>query len=456
MNWRGVSLELTLLTTEACWLYALSSVLTGIEARELALPFPAVLVLILAAFYIARFLQHLDLPLAIVRGIGVGLGGLCIFIAIRVAFADSAGFYHQALLMRAQLLAAAMGIILWWRGARLAQKEETFDTVLASLRMGIMAMVFAIAMESLRPGPKTVAGVILPFFAFGLMALALGHWARVGKDWSSRLQGRWVGIVIAAIAVVIVVGILLSLLTAEQTWNVGLRLPGGIGRFLDRALWLALKPVEYLVKLIQWFLVRFVRVPELASEGGEETTGTLEDMIREAEKYIKPLPDWLLQTLKWALIVLICGWLARWLAHLFGPLLARGRRATEEIRESVFSKEALRQDLDSLVQGLLSRLRRRKQPPSTRSLVGLTGEALDNIRAVFQLYLDLLSLATSRGFVRKNWQTPLELQVGLENIFPSREVGRITLAFTRARYGQYPPTNEELEQLRHDWQSIRE
>ena len=444
-----------MLTTEACWLYALSSILIGIEAPELALPLLAVLALILAAFYVARFLQHLDLPLAILRGIGVGLGGLCIFIAIRVAFADSAGVYHQALLMRAQVLAAAIGVVLWWRGARLAQKEVTFDTVLASLRMGILALVFAIAMEGLRPGPKTVAGIILPFFAFGLMALALGHWARVGKDWSATLQGRWVGIVIAAIAVVIVVGILLSLLTSEQAWNVGLHLPGGIGRLLDRAFSIIFTPVEYLVKLISWFITRFIRLP-LSSEGSEETTGAFEDMFEEARKHIKPLPDWALVTLKWAFIVLICGWLGRWLAHLFGPLIARGRQAKEEIRESVFSKEALRQDLDSLVQGLLSRLRRRKQTPLTRSLVGLTGEAWDNIRAVLQLYLDLLSLATSRGFARKNWQTPLELQVGLENIFPSREVERITLAFTRARYGQYPPTNEQLEKLRQDWQSIRE
>jgi hypothetical protein len=352
-------------------------------------------------------------------------------------------------------MAAVIGVGLWWRGARLAQKELTFGAVLSSFRIGILALVFSVAMEHLLPGPRVAAGVTLPFFAFGLLGLALGHWTRVGKDQPSMLQGRWLGILIATIAAVVLCGLLFPLLVSGEIGGVSLPAFGGIGAFFDRAIYLILTPIGYLVQFIHW-LLSHIRFPEALRESGEGTEGTVEDMFEEARKHIKPIPDWVLATLKWTFIVLIAGLIARWLAHTFGPSFARGRQAREEVRESVFSKDALRQDLDTLVQGILSRFKRRKRAPLSPSFATLTGEALDNARAVCQLYLDLLSLAISRGFERKNWQTPLELQVRLENIFPSREIARLTLAFTRARYGQYPPTNEELRELRQDWQKIQE
>lgn len=456
MNWRAVSFELTMLAMEACWLYALSSLaitLAVIESPGLAFPFLAILFLLLAAFYLARFLQHFDLPLATLRGIGVGLGGLCIFIILRVLFAGGAGL-HGSLLIRGQLMAALIGVMLWWRGARLAQKEISFDSVLTSFRIGILALVFSVALEYILPGPRRAAGAALPFFAFGLLGLALGHWTRVGKDQPSMLQGRWFGILIATIVAVVVCGSLFPLLVSGEIGGVSLPALGGVGDFLNRAIVFIMRPFGYIAQLFHW-LLSHIRFPEAMTEGAEAES-SLEDLLKEARKYNKPLPAWVGQALKWTFIVLIAGWIARWLASTFGASFARGRQARGEVRESLFSKDALRQDLDSLVQGLLSRFRRGKGASLAPSFATLTGEALNNVRAIYRLYLDLLSLAISRGFKRKDWQTPIELQVGLENILPSLEVARITLAFTRARYGQYPPTNEELRELRQDWQRIQE
>ena len=457
MNWRAVSLELTMLAMEACWLYALSSLaitLAVIESPGLAFPFLAILFLLLATFYLARFLQHFDLPLASLRGIGVGLGGLCIFIILRVLFADGAGL-HGSLLIRGQLMASAIGVVLWWRGARLAQKEISFDNVLTSFRIGILALVFTVALEYLLPGPTRAAGAALPFFAFGLLGLALGHWTRVGKGQPSMLQGRWFGILIATIVAVVVCGSLFPLLVSGEIGGVSLPALGGASDFLNRAVVFIMKPFGYVAQLFHWLLSQ-IKFPEATTQGAEEAESSLEDLLKEARKYNKPLPAWVGQALKWTFIVLIAGWIARWLASTFGASFARGRQARGEVRESLFSKDALLQDLDSLVQGLLSRFRRGKGASLAPSFAALTGEALNNVRAIYRLYLDLLSLAISRGFKRKDWQTPLELQVGLENILPSLEVARITLAFTRARYGQYPPTNEELRELRQDWQRIQE
>ncbi len=457
MNWRRVGFELTMLAMEACWLYALSSLaitLAVIESPGLAFPFPAVLFLLLAAFCLAIFLQHFDLPMATLRGIGVGLGGLCIFIVLRVLFANGAGL-HGSLLIRGQVMAAVIGLMLWWRGAHLAQKAISFDTVLSSFRIGILVLVFTVTMEHLLPGPRRAGSAALPFFTFGLLGLALGHGTRVGRDQPSMLQGRWLGILIATIATVIICGSLFPLLVSGEIGGVSVPALGGVGDFFDRAVVFIMRPFGYIAQLFHWLLSQ-IKFPEATTQGAEEAQTSLEDLLNEARKYNRALPAWVGQAIKWTAIVLVTGWIARWLAGTFGTFFARGRQARGEVRESVFSRDALRQDLDSLLQGLLSRFRRGKGTPLAPSFATFTGEALDNVRAIYRLYLDLLSLAISRGFNRKDWQTPLELQVGLENIFPSPEVARITLAFTRTRYGQYPPTDEELRELRRDWQRIQE
>jgi hypothetical protein len=66
-------------------------------------------------------------------------------------------------------------------------------------------------------------------------------------------------------------------------------------------------------------------------------------------------------------------------------------------------------------------------------------------------------LSQKMGAERPASVTPLEFQPRLEELFPEEcsQVGRITGAYIKVRYGEYPETMQEVESVQAAWESVR-
>jgi hypothetical protein len=73
------------------------------------------------------------------------------------------------------------------------------------------------------------------------------------------------------------------------------------------------------------------------------------------------------------------------------------------------------------------------------------------------IYRQLMALSQKMGAERPASVTPLEFQPRLEELFPEErsQVGRITGAYIKVRYGEYPETMQEVESVQAAWESVR-
>jgi hypothetical protein len=74
-----------------------------------------------------------------------------------------------------------------------------------------------------------------------------------------------------------------------------------------------------------------------------------------------------------------------------------------------------------------------------------------------QIYRRLLRMSARLGLERDDADTPLEFLVQLPQVFPDSqlELERITRAYLRVRYGEYPETRQEVDQVETAWQQVR-
>jgi hypothetical protein len=106
--------------------------------------------------------------------------------------------------------------------------------------------------------------------------------------------------------------------------------------------------------------------------------------------------------------------------------------------------------------GLLQKLAERLIPNGWNLRLRKPGQILAAAR-IRQIYRQLTALARKRGIERPPSITPLEFIPQLAQIFPTDQPGLelITAAYLRVRYGEYPETLREVENVQRAWDTIR-
>jgi len=126
----------------------------------------------------------------------------------------------------------------------------------------------------------------------------------------------------------------------------------------------------------------------------------------------------------------------------------------EEVRESILSRNLLRQQLARLWRDWLNWLRRRTQSVFNPFL-SLEGEPPTR-RAVRAVYQALLAAARERGLPRLRHQTPGEYRHGLEAELPTEgdALAVITEGYVQARYDAEPPDVEQAGRVLQAWEQL--
>jgi hypothetical protein len=124
------------------------------------------------------------------------------------------------------------------------------------------------------------------------------------------------------------------------------------------------------------------------------------------------------------------------------------QRKLEEDEDSSIDPD----ETNNLLQRLLNRLWDQAQRLRLRGPAQMLAAA-----RVRQIYRHMLLLAQKMGAPRPPSDTPLEFLPRLETLFPDEQAGAaaITSAYLKVRYGEYPETRGEIEEIEQAWKRLR-
>jgi hypothetical protein len=466
-------------------------------ADQALLPSWALWLILLAAFWLARWLAARRLPgwwpaLLIVISWAI----LLLLVWYLRLFATSLAFWQvqwlSLLVQAVQTESGPVGVIvgllflvalLWWRGVHLGRARLEDEQIARSFKVGFAALVVALLLletvaPAARSGLAVQLGLALPLFLFvGLAALSLARLAEIRRRRETRLSLQTDPTRSWTVALLVVSGALVLLtlgieqLFSYQTWLALLTFLQPVWQVIGTVLgWIALG----LAYVFYWIFHPLVEGLRSLLGGGKPSSAPAQPPGSHP-----PLPgggnqsgipaEWLLAG-RWVAIgvgvLLLC-----WLLFRAFRSFASWRRAddVEEERESLGTARVLGAQLRALLASLAARFQR----PSAE------GQAADEttIPTIRLLYRRILHQSALLGITRRAAETPHELAerlgaalsgqqaqerlgseaapLGPRSAVPAARSGAadpdlevLTATYEQSRYGNHEPAPAQLTALR--------
>ncbi len=470
-SWRKQALYLGLAAMEACWLYPWLLLALGTSQRRASVPFAAILLTLLLAFSLTRYLDRPGVSLARQRLWTIVLSLGCTLLLLKLYVYPSYSLTDVSWLARfvwelgnvlqrihGSFILTVASLLLWWRGIELAQRDLGLQSIGFSFRIGIIAFLwlFLIGLFGARVDATPFA---FSYFAFGLVVLGLARIEDVGESRlgvRSPFDASWTGLLVGAAVLVVALSLLTARVFSVQNIAVVLRQFGPAVTLLGRLASPLLIPLAWLLELVLTFLIRtfgavFGQGPE--SEATEGLMSWIEGLRQlQGPSAQHGLVAILLQVLKWAFLGLILvGALAA-----IAVSISRIRRGAEDGRaaqfESVWEGRSAGQDVRDAFE---SRWRRWREELGAR-LARLRGEEY-SLATIRQIYASLSKLAAAAGLSRQDAETPYEYIARLRTVFPDseQEINLITQAYVLAHYGERSFSAQDVRRVRDAWLTIR-
>ena len=462
--WRGLDwIEelsyLALLATEACVIYPWQSMLNAWLGHQ-AMPLWALCALLWAAYLAASVLNRSELPLDRKQAITAILLIVSALVTVRAfVYAEYApwelgwvGDMANRLFTFAQFPPDLVGILLvffcWWRGIVAARKGYDTPAVWFHFRVGVISMFAALFFAIFGTYGETTP-VILAFFFFGLISIALARIIELGGIHASTLGSqRWMAVLVGSTLGSLGLSILAALTFSPRTLRVLFDWLLPLRQFLSRIAWLVVGALLYLAfPLFEWALSWIKRTAEQQAIFGESLFGSplidqLEVMETEGVGSAVPVCRAIL------VVAIVIGGLLL-VARAIRRLAQEQAKREKGERESLLSEANVLDDLRNSLRDGLAQL---------RGLAGqFSGRHRRSIASIREIYASMVDLATEAGYPRRAAETPYEYRGTLYAAFAGGEkaVDAITEAYVRTHYGEVPDTPSQMAQIVHAWEQLR-
>jgi len=348
-----------------------------------------------------------------------------------------------------ELILILLTFIAWWRGITAARQGYDTPTVWFHFRVGVIGL-FAYLLLAIISNPIDVTWVLMAFFFFGLVSIALARIQELGGIHASTLGSRrWLAVLGGATLGSLALGLLTAMVFSRRVLQAVLGWFKPLWDRLGQLLWWAAMAIFYmLVPLLEWALSWLQR--EIANSGPEG------ESLFGSSPLVSPLiwgdpearSDWfpICQSIFVGLVILV-GLLL--VARLIRKLTQRDNGDGDLERESLLSSINI---MDELRKGLQDRLAR------LRDFVNQFGDGHQrSIASIRKIYASMVDLAEEAGYPRDPAQTPYEYRDTLYTAFPGAKeaVDAITEAYVRTHYGEVPDTREEMNKIVAHWQTIQ-
>jgi len=331
----------------------------------------------------------------------------------------------------------------WGLGCRLALLKNSFSTLFSEFQFGLIILFVGLFVEHrLQLNVPYLVPLNLLFFSFALIGAGLAHGNEHSGWASSRFFSTWIVFLLVAVALILSVGLLITVLVSPA--------------FVKFLLSLLYRTGEFILGIlgrILGFLLSLLPLPESALSPPppvSQPTPRPEDwspffFISDATREILRV----LWTLMVSSLLIVALW--RVSSRILDWLRRRMGTSTGDEVEPL--PGAFRADLrilllwifDTLSLKWLFRLLARRKRRDRES---------DSIR---QAYARLLKWAAAKGCRREISQTPFEYLPRLSDFLP--EAGEdfifLTRQYVQDRYSFSPPAGETLEEVKHRWENIQ-
>ena len=356
------------------------------------------------------------------------------------------------------VLAAVLGMVLWWRGVSQAGSPVSFDRVESAFRWGLVGLVgSALAaagcgLTALGLAPQQLGASVLGFFAAALLTLSLARLEAVREQARARggsgpgVNRHWLAVLLAVVgAVVLATALLAGALSFDLLAALAAPFLAVLEIVLYLVLFLMALALSPLMLLLEAFFRALGRPVQFRPESPADDS-LLEQLQREGPRGVLP-PEVLLVAKAVLLLVIVI--LAVW---LLARALSRRREAeasnvVEEEHDSLWTWQLLRTALLGWLRSLLARRRPAASAAAAasggRALVGPAASPLAlDVRAV---YRRLLALGAAAGLPRAPAATPCEHLPRLQTrLGPAEDLAAITAAYVKVRYGDEVPDEGEV------------
>ena len=347
-----------------------------------------------------------------------------------------------------ELILILLTFIAWWRGITAARQEYDTPTVWFHFRVGVIGL-FAYLLLAIVSKPIDVTWVLMAFFFFGLVSIALARIQELGGIRASTLGSRrWLAVLGGATLGSLALGLLTAMIFSRRVLQAVLGWFKPLWDRLGQLLWWAAMAIFYiLVPLFEWAMSWLQRELSSSGEEGETLFGS---PVTSPLVWGDPAAtsEWfpICQSVFVGLVILI-GLLL--VARLIRKLTQRDNEDGDLERESLLSNVNL---MDELRKGLQDRL------AQVRDLFNQFGDRHQrSIASIRKIYASMVDLAQEAGYPRDPAETPYEYRDTLYAAFPGAEasVDAVTEAYIRTHYGEVPDTREEMKEIVAHWQTIQ-
>ena len=370
---------------------------------------------------------------------------------------DTLSFSDFSYLATPLVITLAMVVLLWRRGMNLARHPVGPRAVQRDFRLGILVFLVA-GVISMRLNYQLPIFEVALFFVFSLLAMSGARLSAI-----SHLRGgvgvpfdrRWLfGIAAMAVGTTLIIGVI-----AGFAGNV----LAGVVAVLFTGL---VSLLAYVFMLIMWPIILLLLPPLTAllekfalfiqglglSEEAEIRPADVEGLIESlAEETVRPA--WIddLNTVLGGILIL----------GVFLVIIAFVLTGLRRMSARRKLPSALHPDDVSSIGSLGSALRDAFKIRAEQIAAGLSrlrpGSRMLAAFRIRRIYGKLMNLSEDLGFPRHPSCTPREFLPVLEGHFPSlqTELALITDSYVRVRYGEFPETHEEVEDVETAWLRIQ-
>ena len=287
--------------------------------------------------------------------------------------------------------------------------------------------------------------VLFIFTAASLAGLAMSHLSSPSEQAAKR--ATWPKVIGALVLVVLLVGLIAGLVENAVLPLVTGAVRAVMGFTIERIVAPVLSTLLYpFVAAVDWLFSALLNLfrTDLEQQVAEGSNLANLEVEQIEEKEGAPAVLQIIQIAGIAVLTVVVVVALFFLARAFRRR-RRGRyEYPEGARESVIEGSDPLLDAARLLLDLLpERLRRRRVRRALRPPDGDPG-----VVEAFKIYYSLLGQAERKGVRREDYESPLEFEVRLGPLFAPGLVEKATAAFNRACYGNLPPSETDLADLR--------
>ncbi len=341
---------------------------------------------------------------------------------------------------------ALLGVLLWWRGTRVASNEFPTDDLSFTFRLGMPILVVALLYDLNNDAELSTFPMVFLFFGSSLIGLGAGH--LLEQSQRSSDERTWPKTIGATVAVITLFGFLVALINRGVLSFLSKPATAALDALARGIIWGIVAPIAFVFDVIVGWLISLLGLfrdegeqPQEA-EFTPEVQGFMETLQQEQEAESEAFAL-VLQIIEFALVALIVAIVIFFLAGAFRRLRRGRERPTDGQRDSLAQDASPAADVAKLALRLVPDVLKRPRRKGYRVPDGPPG-----IVEVFRLYYDMLDTAEEHGIIRRKHDTPKEFQDRLEGTFPADVVGPSTESFNLAIYADVPAERSVVQRLR--------